>query len=358
MFSRMNVKNFRGLRNATLQGLKRINIITGENGCGKTSILEAAFLLDGAANATLAVSLFGFRNDTTFTAGSDRIFKGLFRYLDPSLPIELEAEGDFRRNLKKTSRKLAITAIVTPQESPGSTAPTKKISGVTFECNGPTGKNIGSIQWTTNGDQTSPARVGGISLRSQVASNPDLTQAHFISPFRELWDQAHKLLTDLTKQNRVKEVVEYLRIADSRLQNLLPLSEDEVKVIYADIGASSLVPVALQGSGFGNVLHIVLDSVSLVNGMLMIDEIEDGLHHSVIDKLIRFLFSISVTNNLQIFATTHSDEILERFAFLAKSERFDDLALYRVVRTDMEERISSYTVEDLISSRETMIELR
>jgi len=358
MFSRINAKNFRGLRNATLQGLKRINIITGENGCGKTSLLEAAFLLAGGANATLSVTLSGLRNDTSFSLGSDRIFKGLFRYLDPSLPIELEAEGDFRPKLKKTRRKLKITSIITPQEAPGSTAPTSKISGVKFEFDSPSGKEVGSVEWFANGEATPVRQGGGLTLRPKLGSNPDLINGHFISPFRALWDQAHKLLTDLTKQNKVKDVIEHLRIVDSRLQNLLPLSEDEIKVIYADIGASSLVPVALQGSGFVNVLHIVLDSVSLVDGILIIDEIEDGLHHTVIDKLIQFLFSVSVFNNLQIFVTTHSDEILERFALLAKAKQFDDLSLYRVVRTDEKEQINCYSAEDLISSRETLIELR
>jgi len=41
-----------------LNGLARINLITGLNGSGKTSILEAAFLISGAANASLAASLY------------------------------------------------------------------------------------------------------------------------------------------------------------------------------------------------------------------------------------------------------------------------------------------------------------
>ncbi len=358
MLSKIQVKNFRGLRNATIDGLKRVNIITGENGAGKTSLLEAAFLLGGAANAGLTLSLFSFRNDTTITPDSDRMFKGLFRYLDPTITVELTAEETARNGSSKKKRKLVIKPIISREEATGSTTPKKKISGVVYEFDGPSGRNTSSLQWTTREDSSSQGAKRVVSLKAETARNPDLTQGYFLSPRREVWEEAHKLLTDLTKANKVQEVVKHMRMIDSRLQNLLPLSEDGVNVIYADVGAPSLMPASLQGSGFGNVLQIVLDSFSSVDGMLMIDEVEDGLHHSVIDKLIRYLFFICNFNKLQIFITTHSEEILGRFASLSQSERFSDLGLFRVVSGETSEQVNSYTVEDLISSRETQLELR
>lgn len=361
MYTRLSIRNFRGLRKVEVTGLKRINVVVGENGCGKTSLLEAAFLISGAANASLAMTLFGLRNDTVFTPGSDRVFRGLFRFLDPTHSIYIEADGDFKKVTKKRTRKLEISPITVIKAVPGSTAPKNRISGLDFKFQGSSGSHTGTVQWrmAKSENTAQQSRVPeGVHLHPHVPKNPDLIRGHFISPFRELWDQAHNLLTELTKQNRVNEVVDYLRIIEPRLKNIVPLSEDEVKVIYVDIGATALVPVALQGSGFGNVLHIVLDAISLNDGILVIDEIEDGLHHSVIDKLIRFLMSVAVMNNIQVFTTTHSDEILERIAHIAKAERFDDLAIFRLSRRDGEEVISSYSTEDLISSRDAKLELR
>ncbi len=359
MFTRIRIRRFRGIEDLTLPDLKRINIITGENGSGKSSVLEAAFALGGAANAHITISLFGFRNDTRFTPGADRMFKGLFRNLDPNKSIELEADGDFRRKFRTKGRRLSITQMATPTPIQGSTAETRKMTGLQFECDGPSGKYLGTMSWTTPfqiPSPTEPAKT--VSLKTTVKDNPDLILAHYVSPFRELWEQAHQQLTVLTKTNKVKDVVEQLRMVDPRLQNLLPLIEDDVPTIYADIGASTLVPVSLQGSGFTNVMHIVLDTFALSNGMLMIDEIEDGLHHTVLDKLISYLFIASELNRIQIFITTHSDEMLERFALLARAKRFDDLALFRISRDGEATVASSYSTDDLISSRESNLELR
>src|SRR5437660_1175086 len=93
MFKVLELSNFRGFVDAKLNGLARVNVITGLNGSGKTSILEAAFLISGAANASLAASLYGFRGESQWRVGSDRPFRALFRNLDASTPPKIVASS-------------------------------------------------------------------------------------------------------------------------------------------------------------------------------------------------------------------------------------------------------------------------
>jgi predicted ATPase len=56
MLERLTVRNYRGLRDLTIEGLGRINVFTGKNNAGKTTLLEAIWLLCGAANARMAAN--------------------------------------------------------------------------------------------------------------------------------------------------------------------------------------------------------------------------------------------------------------------------------------------------------------
>ena len=55
MFERINVSNYRGFNDVTVGGLGRINLVAGRNNAGKTALLEAIWLLCGAADPRMAV---------------------------------------------------------------------------------------------------------------------------------------------------------------------------------------------------------------------------------------------------------------------------------------------------------------
>src|SRR5262249_13283200 len=92
MFSAMRIRNFRTFRTLLIEGLSKINLITGKNGTGKTAVLEAVFLNAGAANTSLCVSLESFRGGFAFSSADDSIFRNLFHRFGVATPIELTAE--------------------------------------------------------------------------------------------------------------------------------------------------------------------------------------------------------------------------------------------------------------------------
>ena len=50
MLESLRVKNYRVFKDLKIDGLHRINLIAGKNNSGKTSLLEAMFLLSGGGN--------------------------------------------------------------------------------------------------------------------------------------------------------------------------------------------------------------------------------------------------------------------------------------------------------------------
>ena len=56
-YKKINIKGFRWIKNAEIDGLSRVNLFLGQNNCGKTSILEAIFLLSGYNNANYVLNI-------------------------------------------------------------------------------------------------------------------------------------------------------------------------------------------------------------------------------------------------------------------------------------------------------------
>lgn len=357
MLTEFYARNFRGFKEIKIQELKRINVFTGVNGCGKTSLLEILFLLAGANNARLVMSLYNFRNESEIVPGYDRFFKDIFYDLDISNSIELWSRGGFSENTKTTKRTLNIT----PTESKLNEFGDEKIAGLKFDFRGPNGPKQGSIYWEIETQSVESSAKTTVKHRLTIKTPPsrDAMPGYFTSPYyREVWAQAHKLLTDLTKQGNMKPVIDKLNIIEPSLRNLLPLSEQGISVIYADIGRENLLPVSLLGGGFANMLHIILDASVIKDGIFLIDEIEDGLHFSISRKLIEFLFTISEKNNIQIFISTHSEEILGAFANVATKSNFSDIGLFRLSKKEGVGKATLFTIDEIVSSREMNAELR
>ena len=96
------------------------------------------------------------------------------------------------------------------------------------------------------------------------------------------------------------------------------LSEPSGPSIYLDIGLDTLVPLAVCGEGMVRLFSIILELVASRNGVLLIDEIDNGLHYSVMPKLWELLGELVEKHQVQVFGTTHNDDImrsaLEAFA--------------------------------------------
>src|SRR4051794_38313293 len=103
MYSCMTITNFRGIESLNAEGFRRINLILGRNNAGKTSLLEALFLLGGSTNPLYPTSLGQLRGQRWGGASPDRVWRPLFRNLNPRTPIEIKAclPGEIRERTLK-----------------------------------------------------------------------------------------------------------------------------------------------------------------------------------------------------------------------------------------------------------------
>lgn len=72
-------------------------------------------------------------------------------------------------------------------------------------------------------------------------------------------------------------------------------------------------PLKSLGDGTGRLFALTLALVTAQGGILLIDEIENGVHYSVLPDLWRFVAKVAKRLDVQVFATSHSLDCIKAF---------------------------------------------
>ena len=120
------------------------------------------------------------------------------------------------------------------------------------------------------------------------------------------------------------------------------------------------MPIAFLGDGTGRLLSMVLAFHQARNGAILIDEVENGLHHGALEQVWTNLDWLSREFDVQVFATTHSYECIVAADNAFTELGSDDLHLHRLYRRGPYESVKAvtYTKEALDTNIEYLWELR
>ncbi|MCC7367363.1 MAG: AAA family ATPase [Chloroflexi bacterium] len=331
MFRSVRIQNFRQFKDLHLENLGRINLITGQNNTGKTSLLEALFLLLSPTNPEVILTIANLRGIETVLADGPNAWGWIFNSAAEAEVVTLSAVDDRAQSVKlriKSSRSLRMPSSKPP---PGDRAPGTLEYVVTTS-----GRPLVALvfeyedSWGQHGLSRIRMETDGPRIEHEAGQIHDLP-SFFVpnrSP-RSTYDaQAY---SRIVQANRDHEVVDSLRIVDRRLARLQILDTGMGANVHADFGDGALLPLNVTGQGFSRVLTIVTAIVESAGGVVLIDEIEDGLHHDVMTDVWKAIIAAAHQHDVQLFVTTHSLEAIE--AAVGGSEGYEgSLAFYRLER--------------------------
>ncbi|NER08834.1 MAG: ATP-binding protein, partial [Okeania sp. SIO3C4] len=132
--------------------------------------------------------------------------------------------------------------------------------------------------------------------------------------------------------NKQNEIIEILKIIEPRLKRLAVLVTGGAPMIHGDIGADYLIPVSLMGEGMGRLLSIILSIMNAQEGIVLIDEIENGIHHSIMEKVWQSIAVATRKSKTQLFATTHSYECIRAAHKAFSNSELYDFRYFRLER--------------------------
>jgi AAA15 family ATPase/GTPase len=127
--------------------------------------------------------------------------------------------------------------------------------------------------------------------------------------------------------NKSEEVLKAIKVIDSSIEQIKTFSIGE-SAVYLKRYNQNIMPISLFGEATNKVADFILRLINDRNSVLLIDEIENGIHHTSHRELWRMLFRLSEEFGVQIFATTHSHELLEAYVDVALEGNNEALGTY------------------------------
>lgn len=292
MLTNVDLKNFRGFRDTTIGPLRRVNLIVGQNNTGKTGFLEALALLlaDPPQHAGNLPQLF-----RSWGGDWNEFWAWICYNKDSGNPVRITAKFD---DSPEFGCWLGMANI--------------QVGTTRF-----TGQTFGNLRLYTYGERQSA------QLKASVFST------HPTNPKQDAIDYNRVVL-----RRKKRQVEDMLQLIEPRLEAIETLQTGNEPLLYADVGLREMIPVTQLGQGFNRLLDIYSEIVAAEAKVLLIDEIENGLHHSVLPTVWKGLFHAAEEVDVQIFATTHSWECVLAADEAARAEPSYDLNLIRLDRVD------------------------
>ncbi|MCB1023263.1 MAG: AAA family ATPase [Acidobacteria bacterium] len=298
------INNYRCFGNVSIENLGKVNLFLGKNNVGKTALLEALYLFANNGRQDTLANIINHREEIQTLSKFDEsqgaykswALENLFR--NRPAPADMSGSGKGKVTLSISSLK----------------DPLKKVS-------------IGFFQRESEEPYTTLMHVHNLKkFPIHFARLQRLDE----SEIENLWKQIEMTpLEDFVTQS--------LRILSSELVSVRLMEDTEgsgKKVLFARI-RSHRKPVRLRSLGFGinRLFEIMLQAVNCKNGMLLIDEIESGVHHSALKDIWEALFEISNQLNIQMFITGGGRNANESF-HEAAGDNYSGKAVFQLDRVE------------------------
>lgn len=360
---RLTINGFRSIKELELKEAKRINLLVGKNNCGKTSILESIFLTIGPTNPQLTLNIHNFR-DLVFTEDND--FRFLFYKLDFENSLKLRAElssGEVRlltikplinlqtSEIKEELAKTEIGNLEVNANSNVSVSENSQIGGIVLEFQSGKLNQSKKITNTSSYKSQISIRDGIVIPKGYKENGRGVYQS-----MKTVLVQLDKRFSRLLIEKKTEPVIKVLREVD---KNLIDLRMGANGLIYCDLGYPRMLPLNIMGDGIRRVLAVILAVSDAKDGILLIDELENGFHYRTLSTLWKALIAAAKEFNVQIFATTHSYECIKSLKEKLIEENDSDFAmLYRIERDKEDHEVIMIDQKSLISSIESDWEVR
>ena len=308
-FSTIHVDQYRGINGVVLEELRRVNLISGVNNAGKTSLLEAIYLLAHQNDETALLDVHRWRGRVE--GEPDPV------WLVGQLQPEVRLFGSFD-DVPDNSCRLDIRRLDEPDGN---------VRDQTYF--------LANVALTSNyGDREQSADVALFSNRPPRASFQGrhwLCRSALTSSF---W--ANRLDT-IVKANEAAlatgskaKVIEFIRArVDAHLINI-ELVDEQRRFLVSHQDFDPAPDLSSFGDGMRRVFEIGLLFAGVRGGVLLIDEFENAIHPELLTAFTRVVQELAVEHNVQVFLTTHSKEALD--AFILNDYATDDIAGYALCR--------------------------
>lgn len=267
------IKDFKCFKDFKAEGFKRVNLIGGKNNVGKTAFMEACYVNVKAQDIKNFVS----------------VLRGI-KFMRENLNILADDIEDDTKRFIEQSDGLNIHS---------------NINEVGFDINEDEGKKLYNFKYNY---QYISVNVNDFSYETDSIGNIE-----FIDNFGQANFEIKENYSSIQKKDREVFLNKFLNEFDERIESF-KIIED---LPQCKVDGEWFVITEL-GDGVRHLISIIAALFHAEDGYLFIDEIDNGIHYTQLDRLWEIILTISKEQNVQVFATTHSKECIESYARVSK----------------------------------------
>lgn len=304
-FTSLEIEAYKKLRGFKLHKLSKINLFAGLNNSGKTTLLEAIYLLTRQNDFAGILEVIRRRGKIP----EDHINP---EWLIDQLSGEIRIAGTFDRE----QAKVAIRDYI---EIDGNLDKSRYL------------KTVEIVSEFGAAKQESLTRIFKGRERETLADSIKLlSQVIYSSPF--FLNEPHRYASFYHKSVQSKalpKIFEFIRQEIIPTLNDIRLVDELQRFLVDDSNYASTLDLMAYGEGLQRIFFISLLFASAQNGVILIDEFENAIHTELIGRFAPFIHTLSHTFNVQVFMTSHSKECID--AFVQNVPQVEDFSFHALV---------------------------
>ena len=322
MIEALKVENFKSFHRLNLDKLTRFTLISGANNVGKSSLLEAIFLLYNVWNDDLFIRQYKLRRLTGGGQSHSLDWIEFFYNFNDLLEISIQTETSEKTLQKILCHMQTVSSTIFSGQ--------KKEQGAALDFQAPVGLQnsdrsmmpVMNVEFWEGGEKQYSRMIYPnmdeihVNDRDRV---PTLNIPSVWIAIPSLIPNGASLFSELDVNNQMDIVIDFLRIIEPKIKGLSIGLRGNQNEIYVDIGLKRKLPMKMMGEAMQRLLLFVLTCAQVKGGIILIDEIENGLHWRIHSQVWRELCQIAKHFDCQVIATTHSYEFI-RGAFEGLNE--------------------------------------
>lgn len=333
MIKHIRIGSFRGIQELELADVNRVNVLIGENNSGKTSILEALQLINEPDVVANMISIA--RNREVLMGLQPRAalpydrFLNTFNIQEEHKYIEIEVQTYEREayfvNVEGYEEKELFIPELTDRHQKENFFYKQledyiKVFRGQYRYYCPFGDFGNTFEFSEVDKKIYGDRA---PLRKVIS-------IQYISPVDAYTNRytVRNLQSGLRIAQR-RMMIEILQVFDERIIGVEVVNERGRIIPYVELHDKGLVPLSIFGDGLKKVLALASALVRAQDGILLIDELETGIHKDALRQVGKWLIQAAHEFNVQVFLTTHSGEAID--AVLQGAENnLDDITVFRL----------------------------
>ncbi len=349
-FTQVEIDGFRGLRGLNLEGLGRVNILVGQNNCGKTSVLEALSILCNPKRPSEWLMMVHRRDFGRLDENIVQSLRWCFtQKAETNYDHFIEASCYFKY-AGRFSNQLTVQYVEFMKHQVVELPIGENEGGVTeyideeYELRATKLRHIFSASYTNTGNTSFDLEVDETYRHALflVLDRQKEKKEHplFDIPYEMLTPYSYQLnrlqLKSQSQQLFNDDVIELLQDFDPDVEAVrIGSFSGERAAIYIKHRKLGEAPLSVFGDAMRRAVLLTSTLLSLKDGgVLLIDEVEVGIHVSALTNVFKWLVESARKLNVQVFVTTHSLEALDAITFSDNDDAEEDIVVFRLKQTE------------------------